>query len=112
MIAEIIILVVALLFLIISIFLFNGKGKWLIAGYHTLSKDEQKKYDEKKLCKAVGILCIICCFMLCIMAYLGYRVDSGLMNENDMLPFGLLFVIVIIVTLIIISRYINKKAKK
>ena len=112
MIAEIIILVVALLFLIISIFLFNGKGRWLIAGYNTLSKDEQKKYNEKKLCKAVGILCIVCCLMLCIMAYLGYRVDSGWMNENDMLPFGLLFVIVIITTLILISRYINKKAKK
>ncbi len=112
MIAEIIILAVALLFLIISIFLFNGRGKWLIAGYNTLSKEEQKQYDEKKLCKAVGILCIICCFMLCMMAYLGYRVDSGLMNENAMLPFGLLVVIVICATLVIISRYVNKKVKK
>ncbi len=109
MIAEIIILIFALIFLIISIFLFFRKGKWLIAGYNTMSKEEQKKYDEKKLCKAVGSLCIVCCIMLCIMAYLGYRVDTGLMNENDMLPFGLLFLIVIIITLIIISRYIKNK---
>ena len=112
MIAEMIILFFALIFLIISIFLFRGKGKWLIAGYNTLSKEEQKKYDEKKLCKAMGSLCVVCCIMLCIMAYLGYKVDTGLMNENDMLPLGLLFIIVIVITLVIISRYINQKAKK
>lgn len=112
MIAEIIILIIALTFLIMSILLFRGKGKWLIAGYNTMSKEERKKFDEKKLCKAVGNLCVVCCIMLCIMAYLGYRVDTGLMNENDMLPFALFFIIVIIVTLIIISRYIDKKVKK
>lgn len=112
MIAEIIILIFALFFLIIGVFLFFGKGKWLVAGYNSMSKEERKKYDEKKLCKAVGWLCIVCCVMLCIMAYLGYRVDTGLMKENDMLYFGLFVVIVIIITLIIISRYINKKVKK
>ena len=111
MIAEIMILIFALIFLIVSVFLFCGKGKWLIAGYNTISKEEQKKYDEKKLCKAVGSLCVVCCIMLCIMAYLGYRVDTGLMNENDMLPFGLVFVMVIIITLVLISRYMNKKVK-
>ena len=45
MMSVIILLVVALLFLIISIFLFLGKGKWLIAGYNILSKEEQKKYE-------------------------------------------------------------------
>ena len=112
MIAEIIILIIALTFLIMSILLFRGKGKWLIAGYNTMSNEERKKFDEKKLCKAVGSLCVVCCMLLCIMAYLGYRVDVGLMNENDMLPFALFFIIVIIVTLIIISRYIDKKVKK
>lgn len=110
--SVIILLVVALLFLIISIFLFLGKGKWLIAGYNTLSKEEQKKYDEKKLCKAVGMLCILCCIMLCIMAYFGYRVDSGLMNENRMLLFALLFMLVLFTAIIVIGIYINKKAKK
>lgn len=112
MIAEIIILITALIFLIISVLLFHGKGKWLIAGYNTMSKEERKKVDEKKLCKAMGSLCIVCCIMLCIMAYLGYRVDTGLMNENAMLPFALFFIIVIIITLIIISRYVNNKVKK
>lgn len=109
---EIIILMIALMFLIISVPLFCRKGKWLIAGYNTMSKEERKNFDEKKLCKAVGSLCVVCCIMLCIMVYLGYRVDTGLMKENDMLPFALFFIIGIIITLIIISRYINKKVKK
>ena len=112
MIAEVIILILALMFLVIGVFLFFGKGKWLIAGYNTMSKKEQEKYDGKKLCKAVGSLCFVCCIMLCIMAYLGYRVDTGLMNETDMLPFGISFVIVMTMVLIIVSIYINKKAKK
>lgn len=55
---EIIILMIALMFLIISVLLFCGKGKWLIAGYNTMSKEERKNFDEKKLCKAVGSLII------------------------------------------------------
>lgn len=106
--AEIIILIIAFMFLITSVLLFHGKGKWLIAGYNTMSKKERKNFDEKKLCKAVGSLCAVCCIMLCILAYLGYRADTGLMNENDMLPFALFFIIVIITTLIIIRRYLNK----
>ena len=43
----------------------------------------------------MGSLCVVCCIMLCIMAYLGYSVDTGLMNKNNMLAFGLLFLIVI-----------------
>ena len=112
MMAEIILLIFASMFLVIGVFLFFGKGTWLIAGYNTMSKKEQKKYDEKKLCKAVGSLCFACCIMLCMMAYLGYRVDTGLMNETDMLPFEVSFVIVMMMVFVVISIYINKKAKK
>jgi len=112
MVAEIIISVVALLFLVLSIFLFNGKGKWLIAGYNTASKEEQKKYDEKKLCKAVGFICVVCSVLLFVMAYLGYRVDSGLMSEESMLPFVIIYVAVILISIIAAIKYINTKAKK
>ncbi|MFA6800603.1 MAG: DUF3784 domain-containing protein [Acholeplasmataceae bacterium] len=112
MVVEIIILIVALLFLVLSVFLFNGKGKWLIAGYNTASKEEQKKYDEKKITKAAGFICIICSFLLCIMAYLGYRVDSGLMSEEAMLPFALIYVVVILISIVVAIKYMNTKAKK
>lgn len=112
MIAEITILAMALMFFIISIFLFKGKGKWLIAGYNTASKEEKKRYDEKKLCRAVSFLCMVCAIMLCIMAYMGYRVDSGMMEETDMLPFAFIFVAIILLTVLIVIIYINTKAKK
>ena len=38
-----------LLFLILGILLWNGKGAFLIAGYNTSSKEEQSKYNEKAL---------------------------------------------------------------
>lgn len=37
-----------------SLVLMQGKGKWLIAGYNTLDKKEQDKYDQAALCKFMG----------------------------------------------------------
>ena len=108
----IILLVIALLFLVISLFLLNGKGSWLIAGYNTASQEERDKYNEKKLCRAVGILCLLCCLLMCILAWLGYRVETGKMAENEMLPYGLGFAAVILVAAIAIVVYSNTKAKK
>ncbi|MCI5870243.1 MAG: DUF3784 domain-containing protein [Dorea sp.] len=112
MIAEIMILAMAVLFFVISIFLFNGKGKWLIAGYNTATKEEKEKYDEKKLCRAMSFPCVVCGIMLCIMSWLGYRVDSGMAEETVMLPFAFIFVTIIILTVLITVIYINTKAKK
>lgn len=53
-------------FLLLSVVLLSGHGSGLIAGFNTASKEEQKKYDKKKLCRAVGtgmaviaLLCLI-----------------------------------------------------
>jgi hypothetical protein len=50
---------------VMSIFLLCGKGAFLIAGYNTMSKEEQAKYDEKALCRSTGkfLLWITCCVM-------------------------------------------------
>ena len=45
-----------LLFAVLGIVLWNGKGAWLIAGYNTSSKTEKSKYDEKALCRFVAKL--------------------------------------------------------
>jgi len=52
--------------LLASLFLMNGKGAFLIAGYNTMSKKERAKYDEKALCRATGrfLLLTTCCVML------------------------------------------------
>lgn len=42
------------IFLVLTLILLSGKGAFLIAGYNTASKQDQNRYDEKKLCRVVG----------------------------------------------------------
>ena len=42
-------------FAVLSILFFTGKGSFLIAGYNTASKEQKKRYDEKKLCRLMGV---------------------------------------------------------
>lgn len=45
-----------LLFLLLGLVFFQGKGAFLIAGYNTASKSEKARYDEKALCRCMGKL--------------------------------------------------------
>ena len=45
--------------IIIGIVLCCGKGAFLIAGYNTASPAERAAYDEKALCRAVGVLLLV-----------------------------------------------------
>jgi len=45
---------VLLPFVVLAIFLLNGKGAFLIAGYNTMSSDEKAQYDQLKLCRFAG----------------------------------------------------------
>ena len=47
--------IVFVIFAVLSIILLSGHGSWFISGYNTASKEERKKYDEKKLCWTMGI---------------------------------------------------------
>ena len=40
--------IVFVIFAVLSIVLLSGHGSWFISGYNTASKEEKKKYDEKK----------------------------------------------------------------
>ena len=60
---------VDLLFIILGILFFCGKGSFLIAGYNTANKAERAKYDEKALCRAMGWLMIalaVCWFIIAL----------------------------------------------
>jgi len=52
---------IIILMLIPAIFLLNGRGASLIAGYNTLSPARQANYDKKALCRFVGRLLIVIC---------------------------------------------------
>ena len=53
--SDVIVWIVFGIFAVISIILLSGHGSWLISGYNTASKEEKEKYDEKKLCRTMGI---------------------------------------------------------
>lgn len=63
------------LFLVLGIILYRGKGAFLIAGYNTSSREEKSKYDEKALCKAVGKMMFALSGTWCVVA-LGSVLES------------------------------------
>lgn len=109
--AVIFIFVLASVFLMLSIFLFCGKGSWLISGYNTMSNEEKKRYDKKKLCKGTGMVTLVVSSLLYIMTYLAYKVELGTMSENQMFPFAVIFILVIFTAVGLNIYYTNKKCK-
>ena len=47
--------IVFIIFAVLSIVLLLVHGSWFISGYNTASKEEKEKYNEKKLCRTMGI---------------------------------------------------------
>lgn len=90
----------AVIFLLIALLLFTGKGSWLIAGYNTSSKEEKEKYDQKKLCRAMGIMCATIAVMTGILAWID--------DESYATIYAIVLCIIVITTLF----YANTKCKK
>ena len=65
--SDVIVWIVFGIFAVISIILLSGHGSWLISGYNTASKEEKEKYDEKKLCRTMGIGMSVIAILLLIM---------------------------------------------
>lgn len=83
--------------------LYSGKGSFLIAGYNMMSEKEKAQYDEKKLCRAVGILLFV------LDAFLGLVLWSGITNHMTVFVVSLvLFFPAFIVGMILV----NKAAKR
>ncbi|MGO4948451.1 DUF3784 domain-containing protein [Blautia sp. Sow4_E7] len=59
--------IVCVIFAVLSIVLLSGHGSWVISGYNTASKEEKEKYDEKKLCRTMGIGMFIIAVLILIM---------------------------------------------
>ena len=89
-----------------SIILLSGHGSWFISGYNTASKEEKEKYDEKKLCRTMGI-------GMSIIAILA--LTMGLF-ENILPAFfvyiALGIIVVDVVVIIILENTLCKKSNK
>lgn len=76
----VIIWIVAAIFAIISVVLISGRGGFLIAGYNTSSAEEKAKYDEKKLCRVMGIGMLFITIMIVALAIFGDKMPEGFLD--------------------------------
>ena len=88
----------AILLIIISLFLYKGKGINSIAGYNTLSLEEKNKINATKLAKILAITLDITSIILILGA-----LDQ--ISTND----TILISIVILIIGTLLSNYLSKK---
>lgn len=90
------------LFVLMGILLLTGRGSFLIAGYNTASKEEKEKYDEKKLCRSMGVFLIVVSIIVSIIAYV----------DTDEFALKMLFPLIaaIIIEMIYANRCCMKKS--
>lgn len=62
-------LVVAVIFLVLSVLFFCGIGSNLLAGYNTMSEGKKSKYNKKAVCRAAGLLFAIVSAGLFLLAF-------------------------------------------
>ena len=92
-----------IIFAVLSIALISGHGSWLISGYNTASKEEKAKYNEKKLCRTMGIGMSIIAILLLIMELL----ESILPAFFIYVSLGIILVDVVVI--IVLGNTICKK---
>lgn len=73
-------------FIILGIFLLNGKGSFLIAGYNMMSKEEKDKYDKLALSKFMGKVMFFFAFSMSFWA-LGEALESNILFSIGLVLF-------------------------
>ena len=79
MMEKIIILLTILIGGGISLPLLMGKGSFLIAGYNAASEKEKRKYNEKKLCRTVGVYMALITVLVLVAEILGENIPDWYM---------------------------------
>lgn len=88
---------------ICSLILLSGHGAALIAGYNTMTEDEKKTIDEKKLCFVMGISTSVCALTMLYMAIL----SPNITNTTAIIA-GSIITIDLVVTIYIANTKCNK----
>lgn len=86
-----------------SLVLLSGHGAISIAGYNTMTEDEKKTIDEKKLCFVMGISMSVCALTMLCMAVL---------NPNITITTTIIASSIITIDLIVTIYIANTKCKK
>ncbi|SDN14331.1 protein of unknown function [Psychrobacillus sp. OK028] len=85
-------------FTVLGVFLLNGKGTFLIAGYNTSSKEEKAKYDKLALSKFYGKT------FLALSGSMVFWLLSDILQNNSLFIIGLILFISIIVFSLVYSN--------
>lgn len=81
--------ILSIVMIIAAIFLFFGKGTWIVAGLNVLTEEEKKKINVKKECKECGIILFISASVLGV--HLTGMVD---------LPYTLIYIGIVVIYII------------
>lgn len=96
---------IIILFILLAITFFLGKGAMLIAGYNTMSKKDKEKYDEKALCHFMGWIMLLLAISMVFPVF-------GELLQNNILPIIGFSFIVIVILFMIIYLYAGNRFKK
>ena len=98
----IVIVVIVVSMIVMAVFLLNGKGSFLIAGYNTMNKTERAKYNEKSLCRFTGWLLIALSFCMLL-------IPAGIFLEMMwLIYFGTMLILVVSFGAVIYSNTGNR----
>lgn len=102
--SMIIVIIIMILFSIIGVLFFFGKGASLIAGYNTMSEEEKAKYDETALTKFMGKMMFLYVFSMLLWVL------------SELFEFGILFtfgmILFIATTLYLVIRINTVRFRK
>lgn len=84
---QIPLLLCAILFIVISISLYFGKGLNMIAGYNDLSQGNKEKINKIRLCRMLAVTLDITAIILILGAY-------SIISINDTMILGVILLIV------------------
>lgn len=96
--------ILIVLFAILALVFFRGKGGWLIAGYNAMSSEEKEKYNYKRLCHIMGSCMIATDVLLIISCLIGETAADNLENV-----FTILGIAVVIITILLVNTICRKK---
>lgn len=87
---------IILLFVLLAIPFFMGKGAFLIAGYNTMSPEEQEKIDAPALCRfmakiLLGLAFSVLLWLLSSVFSLGWLMTAGIFLLIGVIVFALIY---------------------
>ena len=105
-IAIIVQFILVVVFIILGVVFFKGKGAFLIAGYNTAGREERAKYDEKALCRFMGKLMFVLagCFFVIIL--------GNILKQMALVWCGIALILAICLAAIIYANTGNRFKRK